>query len=113
MSSPPCPPKKEFTIPAKRAIAGHAFFHSLVPLVILICQFSGLVNNLIVLFFTIDGVLLPNTPDDFELNSHILTASRLKMGKLQNYLKSRIVADTISKEYSSRLQYRVVNVAEL
>ena len=36
-----------------------------------------------------------------------------KMGKLQNYLKSRIVADTISKEYSSRLQYRVVNVAEL
>ena len=34
------------------------------------------------------------------------------MGKLQNYLKSRIVADTISKEYSSRLQYRVVNVAE-
>ena len=51
--------------------------------------------------------------DDFESNSHILTASRLKMGKLQNYLKSRIVADTISKEYSSRLQYRVVNVAEL
>ena len=51
--------------------------------------------------------------DDFESNSHILTASKLKMGKLQNYLKSRIVADTISKEYSSRLQYRVVNVAEL
>ena len=51
--------------------------------------------------------------DDFESNSHILTAFKLKMGKLQNYLKSRIVADTISKEYSSRLQYRVVNVAEL
>ena len=51
--------------------------------------------------------------DDFESNSHILTASKLKIGKLQNYLKCRIVADTISKEYSSRLQYRVVNVAEL
>ena len=51
--------------------------------------------------------------DDFEYNSHILTASKLKTGKLQNYVKSRIVADTISKEYSSRLQYRVVNVAEL
>ena len=51
--------------------------------------------------------------DDFESNSHILTASKLKTGKLQTYVKNRIAADTISKEYSSRLQYRVVNVAEL
>ena len=32
--------------------------------------------------------------DDFESKSHILKASRLKMGKLQNYPKSRIVEDT-------------------
>ena len=57
--------------------------------------------------------LTGRTGDDFESYSRILTASKLKMGKLQNYLRSRIVADIISKEYSSRLQYRVVNVAEL